>query len=300
MEFTNALPIPDFASAIPAPSNQSSSTTTTHSNSASASQQGGVSTRKLKDEPSGIFHPIRRTFSVPVASDDFEVHESVRNALLYKMVHMSKKENKDLQSSIDKEKNELQEAINKEKERLEMEIGALKAQKIETESELERSQKTAHQAQLDLVRVIKERDQEIKKVKENPPQSAMNDQAVLDLMRQKDELCAKVKKLEKDLKEMEEKWAMEDTERSQRLAKELEERKRKAAEQIEEQKRKRQKLQEAEISETKRLEEELKAQEKELEELNQTQSQLIWLMKVVIKAQNQQKALGQADEFKKK
>jgi hypothetical protein len=263
MEFPNTLPITDFAPAISVPSNQSSSAVVNSSNSSLHVSQS-VATRKSKDEGNGIFHPVRRTFTVPVAVDDVQVYESVRNAILFKHMKMSQKqkeeEEKEISTSLkEKGKSELEEAIEKERERLEIHIEYLKTQKQSTLDELERAKKKAHQAQQDLVSSIKKRDQEIKQAKENPPRSAMEDEVVRDLIKQKDELCAKVKKLEQELQDLEDKWTTEDAERSQRLAQELQERKRKAAEQMEEQKRKKQKLlQEAEMTESKRLEQELK------------------------------------------
>ena len=135
----------------------------------------------------------------------------------------------------------------------------------------------------------------------NNPDQLRDDALLKDMKKEKEELLAKIGIMEEGLKESEEVWNRRIEETKQQLDQEAEEKKRKAVEQMEEQRKKRQRLDEdknesTEISETQRLEQELKDKEKELEKQNQAHSQMIWLMKQVIKLQNEQKEASKRKE----
>lgn len=310
MVYPNSLPIPGFAEAIPLPSQTNS-----------AAEQWN-SSRKSKENQNGIHNPIRRTFTVPVAPEEVEVHDAIRNALVYKKLKRPRKENGskgDAISDSDNKKSSLDIAIESEEGRLKKNVKALKSQSIQAKAKLDGAKEAEAQAKQDLIRSIKERDQEMKKANATLPQAADNNEELVSLDKERNELTAEFKQMEKRLRGLEDSWEKEDEDKQNLLVKEMEERKRKAAEQIDEQQKKKQRIEkESEISETQRLEQELavrhnltslnqlsilmlllinpfqlsKQKANELDTLKQTQSQMIWLMKQVITMQNEQKASG--------
>jgi predicted double-glycine peptidase len=145
--------------------------------------------------------------------------------------------------------------------------------------------KSAAQAKQDLIRSIKERDQEMKKASATLSQTADTNKELVSLEMERNELTTVFKQMEKRLRGLEDSWEKEDEGKQKQLAKETEERKRKAAEQIDEQQKKRQRIEECEMSDIQRLEQELSEKAKELDTLKQTQSQMIWLVKQVITIQ---------------
>ena len=247
MVFASSLPIPGFVEAIPLPSQTMSSA------------EQGTSSRKLKENLNGIHNPIRRTFTVPVAPEEVNVHDAIRNTLLYMQLKITREvsESKgDAQSEPKNKKSALDIAIEKEKDRLEKHFKALKSHNIQAKAQLKRNQTAETQAKHDLIRAIKDRDQEMKTAKHSPRQPAKDNEEIVGLNKEKDELEAEVKEMEKVLKALEDSWH---TEKQQHLEKQMEERKRKAEEQIEEQQRKKQRTdKDSEISEIQRLEQELK------------------------------------------
>eukprot|EP00979_Chaetoceros_neogracilis_P008358 scaffold1862_cov268-Chaetoceros_neogracile.AAC.23 len=268
----NSLPIPGFVEALPLPPPQTM-----------LSADQGPSTRKLKENLHGIHNPIRRTFTVPVALEDVDVHDAIHNTLLYIKLKRPIKANgskEDPQSEPENKKSALDIAIEKEKDRLEKHFKTLKSQSVKAKAHFDRAQERETEAKQDLIKAIKDRDQEMKKANASPPQPVKDSEDIVNLNKEKDQIEAEVKEMEKVLKTLEDSWAKEDVEKQHHLDKQKEERKRKAEEQIEEQQKKKQRIdKESEISEIQRLEQELK-----------TQSQMIWLMKQVITVQNDKKA----------
>ena len=147
--------------------------------------------------------------------------------------------------------------------------------------------KSAAQAKQDLIRSIKERDQEMKKASATLSQTADTNKELVSLEMERNELTTVFKQMEKRLRGLEDSWEKEDEDKQKQLAKETEERKRKAAEQIDDQQKKKQRIEiEFEMSDIQRLEQELSEKAKELDTLlKQTQSQMIWLVKQVITIQ---------------
>jgi chromosome segregation ATPase len=281
MVYPNSLPIPSFAEAMPLPSQ-----------TASAAEQW-TSSRKSKENQNGIHNPIRRTFTVPVAPEEVEVHDAIRNALLYRKSKRPRKESGSKGDAIfDSEikKSELDIKIESEKGRLKKHVKALKIQSIQAKAQLDGAKAAEAQAKQDLIRSIKERDQEMKKASATLSQTADKNEELVSLDKERNELTTVFKQMEKRLRGLEDSWEKEDEGKQKQLAKETEERKRKAAEQIDEQQKKRQRIEECEMSDIQRLEQELSEKAKELDTLKQTQSQMIWLVKQVITMQNEKKA----------
>ena len=249
MVYPNSLPIPSFAEAMPLPSQ-----------TASAAEQW-TSSRKSKENQNGIHNPIRRTFTVPVAPEEVEVHDAIRNALLYRKLKRPRKESGSKGDAIfdsENKKSALDIAIESEKGRLKKHVKALKTQSIQAKAQLDGAKEAEAQAKQDLIRSIKERDQEMKKASATLSQTADNNEELVSLDKERNELTTVFKQMEKRLRGLEDSWEKEDEDKQKQLAKEMEERKRKAAEQIDDQQKKRQRLEkESEVSDIQRLEQEL-------------------------------------------
>ena len=272
MSITNNLPIPDFASSIPLPSSSSNQNTSQ------------TSSRKSKDNQYSIAKPIPRRFKVPALPRDELTSATIRNGLIYKKFKRPRR----IAEEHDRLKNwkiELDQALEKEKTKLENSLQDLQKRTEIAKVRLEKANTAQIKAKQELLRVIKERDQKLNEAKAAPLPNVDDDEEIVMMKKRKTQLANQVKELEKRFDSLEEKWKKEDIERKEKLAHDKEERKRKVSEKLEQSQRKKQKtesLQADTSAEIARL-------EKEVKEINQTQSQLIWLMKQVITIQNQKK-----------
>lgn len=254
--FPNSVPIPDFSSAIPLPTNSSALGSTL------GVGQGSTS-RKSKDNQRGVFNLPCRSFSVPLATQESTIHKKIYNALLHKHLKRNRIENNNsnnnnkIGKSSASRRNKSQE---QSKDFIQMKMSVKKVAKLSKESQiiLEVAEQKAAQCRQELLDAIRQRDQELK-VATNMPSSSKDDKIIQEMNSQKEELLKTIKKSEVSLKEVEETWE-KDKEKQLEITREVEERKRKATEQIEEQQRKKQKFNiEAQTSsDSQKLERELK------------------------------------------
>ena len=218
---------------------------------------------------------LRHKFVVPAvqAEDDAVLHKYIRNAIIYKNMKRPRKGSRsnsftaaeaESSNSVSGRRpnndHSLAQSREIEKNLLELNVKALANQSKQAKAHLQQTQEVADTAQKNLIKVIRERDQEMKNARAaSLAESMKEEKAILGLTNQKEDLSAKVKLIEEQLEAMEEKHNQEDAEKEKQYQTEADERKRKAEEQIEEQQRKKQRLdKETEVSETQLLEQELK------------------------------------------
>lgn len=271
MSITNNLPTPDFASSIPLPSSSSNQNTSQ------------TSSRKSKDNQYSIAKPIPRRFKVPALPRDELTSATIRNGLIYKKFKRPRQieENDRLKNW----KIELDQALENEKTRLENSLEDLQKRTEIAKVRLEKANTAQIRKRQELIELIKERDQKLNEAKAAPLPNVDDDEEIVMMKKRKTQLANQVKELEKRFDSLEEKWKKEDIERKEKLAHDKEERKRKVSEKLEQSQRKKQKTESMQADTSA----EIARLEKEVKEINQTQSQLIWLMKQVITIQNQKK-----------
>ncbi len=255
MVLSNTVPIPNFASAIPIPSSQTSSSTP-GSNSSSGPNS---SSRKSKENQNGIFNPPRRKFNIPIATADPDVHEEIRRITIQRNHYMKNAANTASNASNKSSKKLSKYLDTATKKRLQANIKALTKEKVEVKLKLKQAEQSESKAQSMLLQAIRDRDQELVHLKHSPTKSSKDDEGIEVMKKEREELLARIQRLEEGLKETEETWTKRYIEKKQQLEKEAEERKRKASEQMEEQQRKKQKTEVSnEMTETQQLEKELK------------------------------------------
>lgn len=231
-----------------------------------------------------IFNQPRRRFAVPLAPQDPEMHNAVRNAVICNKIRIQRQQEKDLDSQKDSMCEEAPTKKSTAEVVFDNRIQAMEKQlQIEKEA-LKRAESSVTEAQKHLVNEIKRRDERMKRAKSEL------ETEVSSLTSLKEEYAMLQEQIIQKKQEIKKLESEEEAKKNQLR----EERKRKVQEilmkEMEEREMKRIKIEESsETSNVQALEKELEEKRKELNQLDQIRTDVVWLMKQVILAEMKNK-----------